>query len=176
MNANFAVTDPDWLETLAETGASEVNFWQPRLESHRWVWVPLLLDEDAALRCLGNVRRSQRVDALRRNAEDNDVIGCVVLSDVVVLAQTEHVEAPKDCKQNTVRITGYDILTAERARVWNQLRAPESARCPCSKRHASSRLRSTRHTIYETAFRCAAISIAFTISGSLPSSPILRSG
>lgn len=30
MNAIFAVTDPDWLKTLAETGASEVNFWQPR--------------------------------------------------------------------------------------------------------------------------------------------------
>ncbi len=72
---------------------------------------------------MGNVWLSQRVNALRRNAEDNDVIGCVVLSDVVVLAQTEHVEAPKDWKPNIVRIAGYDMLTGEGARVWNQLRA-----------------------------------------------------
>ena len=40
-----------------------------------------------------------------------------------MLAQTEHVEAPKDWKPNIVRIAGYDMLTGEGARVWNQLRA-----------------------------------------------------
>lgn len=40
-----------------------------------------------------------------------------------MLAQTEHVEAPKDWKPNIVRIAGSDMLTGEGARVWNQLRA-----------------------------------------------------
>lgn len=70
MNAIFAVTDPDWLKTLAETGASEVNFWQPRLESHRWLWVLLILDEDAALYCLGNVWLSQRREIAKRYATE----------------------------------------------------------------------------------------------------------
>ena len=151
MNAIFAVTDPDWLKTLAETGASEVNFWQPRPTraaqlpgtpyifkvrgSNRiggfgffsyWTKMPLSVAWETfgsanGVRSLSDMRR--RVNALRRNAENNDVIGCVVLSDVVVLAQTEHVEAPKDWKPNIVRIAGYDMLTGEGARVWNQLRA-----------------------------------------------------
>ena len=106
------------------------------------------------VRSLSDMRR--RVNALRRNAEDNDVIGCVVLSDVVVLAQTEHVEAPKDWKPNIVRIAGYDMLTGEGARVWNQLRAldiraaqPEhssllsTARTRCIPAHGYGRIRTT---------------------------------
>lgn len=151
MNAIFAVTDPDWLKTLAETQASEVNFWQPRPTraaqlpgtpyifkvrgSNRiggfgffsyWTEMPLSIAWETfgpanGVRSLPEMRR--RVNVLRRNAEDDDRIGCVVLSDVVILAPSENVAAPSDWKPNTVRIAGYDMTTGEGARVWNQLRA-----------------------------------------------------
>jgi putative restriction endonuclease len=151
VNAIFAVTDPDWLKTLAETHASEVNFWQPRPTraaqlpgtpyifkvrgSNRiggfgffsyWTEMPLSIAWETfgpanGVRSLPEMRR--RVNVLRRNAEDDDRIGCVVLSDVVILAPSENVAAPSDWKPNTVRIAGYDMTTGEGARVWNQLRA-----------------------------------------------------
>lgn len=53
-----------------------------------------------------------RVEALRRGSRDDDRIGCIVLSDVVVLPESEYVAAPVDWKPNVVRIAGYDARVA----------------------------------------------------------------
>lgn len=150
MNAIFAVTDPDWLATLAANGASEVNFWQPRPTraaqlpgtpyvfkirgSDRiggfgffsyWTEMPIAIAWETfgtanGVRSFQEMRR--RVEALRRGSRDDDRIGCIVLSDVVILPKADYVPAPVDWKPNVVRIVAYDIAAGEGARVWNQLR------------------------------------------------------
>lgn len=100
MNAIFAVTDPDWLATLAANGASEVNFWQPRptraaqlpgtpyvfkiLGSDRiggfgffsyWTEMPIAIAWETfetanGVRSFQEMRR--RVEALRRGNRDDD--------------------------------------------------------------------------------------------------------
>lgn len=65
-----------------------------------------------------------RVGALRSdNANQDDRIGCVILSDTVILPQIDWISAPRDWKPNIVRVVGYDIAHGEGARVWDELRA-----------------------------------------------------
>jgi putative restriction endonuclease len=65
----------------------------------------------------------KRVGSLRRGSVDGDRVGCIVLSDTVILSPSEQIAAPRDWKPNIVRIAGYDMESGEGARIWNQLRA-----------------------------------------------------
>lgn len=155
MKAFLAVTDPDWVRTLAGTGASEVNFWQPRPTSVRqpegmpwifkirgtdriagfgffsyWTVMPLAVawetfGEANGVQSYGDMVR--RVSALRRGENADDRVGCVVLADVVLLDRAEWISAPADWKPNIVRGAGYDLSMGEGARIWNQLRALAAA-------------------------------------------------
>ncbi len=63
------------------------------------------------------------IERLRaRSGASDDRIGCVVLSDAVVLQPAEWVAAPNDWKRNTVTRAGYDLTSGEGRRVWDQLR------------------------------------------------------
>ncbi len=151
MQAIFAVTDPSWLAHLAQIGGGEVNFWQPRPTRAAqepgtpyifkirgsnliggfgffsyWTEMPLAIAWETFRRAngvdsLADMRA--KVGSLRRTHPGDDRIGCVVLSDTVILPPSEYVEAPRDWKQNIVRIAGYDMTSGEGARVWSQLRA-----------------------------------------------------
>jgi putative restriction endonuclease len=155
LRAFFAVTDPGWLRTLAESGATEVNFWQPRPTAVRhpagtpwifkvrgtdriagfgffsyWTIMPLAVAWETfgqanGAQSYGEMVRS--VTALRHGDDVDDRVGCVVLSDVVLLDQTEWIAAPADWKPNIVRGAGYDMSLGEGARVWSQLRALTAA-------------------------------------------------
>jgi putative restriction endonuclease len=150
VRAFLAVTDPNWLRTLASAGASEVNFWQPRPTSVRqpegtpwifkvrgtdriagfgffsyWTVMPLTVawetfGEANGTQSYGEMVR--RVRALRHSDDADDRVGCVVLADVILLDPTEWIAAPADWKPNIVRGAGYDLSLGEGARVWNQLR------------------------------------------------------
>jgi putative restriction endonuclease len=150
VKAFFAVTDPDWLRTLAKAGASEVNFWQPRPTGVKqpegtpwifkvrgtdriagfgffsyWTVMPLAVawetfSEANGVQSHGEMVR--RVSALRRSDNVDDRVGCVVLADVTLLDPTEWIAAPLDWKPNIVRGAGYELSSGEGARVWNQLR------------------------------------------------------
>jgi putative restriction endonuclease len=154
VQAIFAVTDPDWLRAVARLGGGEVNFWQPRPTRAAqepgtpyvfkirgsnmiggfgffsyWTEMPLAIawetfHEANGVASLREMRA--RVTALRRDTTDDDRVGCIVLSDTVVLAPSEYIAAPRDWKPNIVRIAGYDMQTGEGARVWSQLRALDS--------------------------------------------------
>jgi putative restriction endonuclease len=154
VQAIFAVTDPDWLVALGRVGGGEVNFWQPRPTraaqvpgtpyifkirgSNRiggfgffsyWTEMPLAIAwetfrEANGVASMGEMR--SRVNALRRETTSDDRVGCIVLSDTVILPSSEYVAAPRDWKPNIVRIAGYDMETGEGARVWAQLRALDS--------------------------------------------------
>jgi putative restriction endonuclease len=151
MQAIFAVTDPDWLQALGRIGGGEVNFWQPRPTraaqlpgtpyifkirgSDRiggfgffsyWTEMPLAIAWETfraanGVSSLGEMRA--RVEALRRGDSADDRVGCIVLSDTVILAPSDYIAAPRDWKPNIVRIAGYDMESGEGARIWNQLRA-----------------------------------------------------
>lgn len=155
MKAFLAVTDPDWLRTLATAGASEVNFWQPRPTTVRqaegtpwifkvrgtdriagygffsyWTVMPLgvaweTFGEANGVQSYGEMVR--RVTALRHGDTVDDRVGCVVLADVFLLDRAEWIAAPADWKPNIVRLAGYDLSIGEGARIWNQLRALTAA-------------------------------------------------
>ena len=167
VKAVFAVTDPQWLATLARAGAREVNFWQPRPTPARqlpgtpyvfevrgtdriggfgffsyWTEMPLAVAWETfrIANGVGSLREMrERVGALRNGGAGDDRIGCVVLSDVVVLPENEYVPAPADWKKNVVRIAGYDMTVGEGARVWSQLRALD----PMAEQPARSALLTT---------------------------------
>jgi len=151
VKAFVAVTDPDWLRTLAATGPTEVNFWQPRPTSVRqpegtpwifkvrgtdriagfgffsyWTVMPLAVAWETfgtANGVRGYGEMVQRVESLRHSQSPDDRVGCVVLSDVMLLDRAEWIGAPADWKPNIVRGAGYDLSVGEGARIWNQLRA-----------------------------------------------------
>jgi len=149
LKAVFAVTDPGWLRAIAANGGGEVNFWQPRptpsLDAPGTPWVfkvrgssrvagfgffsywtemPLSIAWETfgtANGVTSYAEMEQRVSRLRRDVRESDSVGCVVLSDTVILPESEYIPGPQDWKPNIVRIAGYDITTGEGARVWNQL-------------------------------------------------------
>ena len=153
MQAIFAVTDPSWLATLANVDVAdgEVNFWQPRPTRAAqlpgtpyifkirgtdriggfgffsyWTEMPLGIAWETfrianGVASLAEMRA--RVNALRRGDDADDRVGCIVLSDTVILPPDEYVAAPNDWKPNIVRIAGYDMGSGEGARIWAQLRA-----------------------------------------------------
>jgi putative restriction endonuclease len=160
MNGFFAVTDPDWLGVLAATGASEVNFWQPRPTAicqplgtpwifkvrgtnlvagfgffSYWTTMPLSIAWETfgsanGARSLAEMVR--RVRQLRRDRETDSAIGCVVLSPVKILDRSEWIGAPSDWHPNIVRGAGYDLSVGEHGRVWNQLLALTGSRAEYS--------------------------------------------
>jgi len=66
---------------------------------------------------------SRRISALRRSGDMNDSVGCVVLSDVVILPEVDYIAAPQSWKLNTVRGEYFDLDQDEGARMWSQLMA-----------------------------------------------------
>ncbi len=143
------MTDPGWLATLAAGGASEVNFWQPGASAVReapgtpwifkvkgtntvggfgffmyWTSMPIAVAWEAFGVANGVASYSELRKRLRelRHGEDDGVVGCVVLSDVVVLAAHERLAAPADWKRQTVSRAGYDMEHGEGARIWAELR------------------------------------------------------
>jgi len=150
VKAFVAVTDPDWLRTLAAAGATEVNFWQPRPTTVRqtegtpwifkvrgtdhiagygffsyWTVMPLAVAWETfgtANGAQGYGEMVRRVRALRHSESSDDQVGCVVLSDVMLLDPSEWIAAPADWKPNIVRGAGYDLAVGEGERIWNQLR------------------------------------------------------
>ncbi len=155
VRAYVAVTDPVWLRRLRSTQSSEVNFWQPRPALLRqdvgtpWIFkvrgsdiiggygffsyysvMPVGVAWETF--GLGNgveslPEMSARIAALRRETGSGDSVGCVVLSDVVILPEAEYVSSPTTWKRNTVRGEYYDLELGEGARIWAQLMAYRSA-------------------------------------------------
>jgi len=155
MKSFIAVTDADWLQTIRDGAATEVNFWQPKPTAVRqlpgtpwifkvrrsnriggfgffsyWTVMPLHI----AWETFGPANGVQSYDAmanriarLRRVENSDDQVGCVVLSDVTILDQGEYVAAPADWHPNIVRGAGYDLAVGEGERIWNQLRALTAA-------------------------------------------------
>lgn len=91
-----------------------------------WTEMPLAIAWDTFLLRNGVASLSEmrtRVGDLRRANSLDDRVGCIVLSNTVILPENEYVDAPIDWKPNVVRIVGYDTVIGEGARVWNRLRA-----------------------------------------------------
>jgi putative restriction endonuclease len=158
MRGIFAVTDPDWLGAIGALGGGEVNFWQPRPTRSRdapgtpwifkirgtnriggfgffsyWTEMPMSIAWEIfgpANGVSSLAEMTQRVGRLRRGVGGNEPVGCVVLSDTVVLTASETVAAPADWKPNIVRIAGYDIATGEGARVWRSLQVLDPGVAP----------------------------------------------
>jgi putative restriction endonuclease len=65
----------------------------------------------------------KRIDALRRTETEDDVVGCVVLSNLVVMPENEYIAGPSDWMRNTVRGQYYDLAQGEGERMWSQLMA-----------------------------------------------------
>jgi putative restriction endonuclease len=156
MRGFVAVTDPHWLEVLAAGGAREVNFWQPRPTPVRnplwtpwlfkvrgsdriagfgffsyWTVMPLAVAWETfgtsnGVRSYGEMVRT--VERLRRGVVDDDRVGCVVLSDVTLLAPDDVVAAPSDWHKNIVRGASYDLETGEGFRMWSQLQVLSAER------------------------------------------------
>ncbi len=151
MRGFFAVTDPDWLSTLAAGGASEVNFWQPRptkvrdVEGTPWIFklrgsdrvagygffsywteMPLMIAWETfgvANGVASMAEMGRRVRALRRDDGRDDRVGCVVLSGVTILPPELRPAAPADFQSNTVRGAGFDLTLGDPKRAWDQLLA-----------------------------------------------------
>jgi putative restriction endonuclease len=70
----------------------------------------------------------QRVTALRHSSGESDAVGCVVLSDLVVLNESDYIAAPSDWAPHVVRGKYYDTEVGEGRRIWDELRVP--ARLP----------------------------------------------
>lgn len=151
MRAYVAVTDPGWLRRLARHGAREANFWQPRPVALRqdlgtpWIFKVRgadrvggygffsyysVMPSGVAWETFGpangvesytEMRRS--LAELRRATSQDDVVGCVVLSELAILPEDGYLPAPSDWKRNTVRGEYYDLTGGEGARVWAQLLA-----------------------------------------------------
>jgi putative restriction endonuclease len=68
------------------------------------------------------LRSVRRLRAGSGNVSD-DRVGCVILSDTVVLPLEQYFPAPDNWKPTVVRIVGYDIAVGEGARVWDRLSA-----------------------------------------------------
>ena len=66
---------------------------------------------------------SRSISELRRNDGTNDSVGCVVLSEVVILPEVDYITAPQTWKPNTVRGEYYDLAQDEGARMCAQLMA-----------------------------------------------------
>jgi putative restriction endonuclease len=64
----------------------------------------------------------RRVGGLRRETPADDNVGCVVLSNVMLLDRPDWIPAPADWHPNIVRGATYDLAVGEGARVWDQLR------------------------------------------------------
>jgi putative restriction endonuclease len=65
----------------------------------------------------------ERLGDLRRAVPGEDVVGCVVLSELEILKEAAYLDAPRDWKRNTVRGEYYDLTEGEGARVWTELTA-----------------------------------------------------
>lgn len=156
MRAFVAVTDPTWLRRLRDAHVREANFWQPRPTPIRqefgtpWFFKVRGKDQIAGYGILSYYtvmpravawetfgeangvgsffEMQQRVTALRHSSSESDAVGCVVLSDLVILDEADYVGAPSDWAPNIVRGKYYDIDAGEGSRIWAQLRAP--ARLP----------------------------------------------
>jgi putative restriction endonuclease len=154
LRATFAVTDSNWLASIRESETTEANFWQPRPTRvsdkpgtpwifkvrgedrvagfgffSYWTEMPLVVaweyfGRSNGVRAIGEMRA--RVDGLRNGVKGDDRVGCVILSDVVVLPESEWITAPQDWRRQIVRIVGYDLDQGEGGRVWSQLRSLDS--------------------------------------------------
>ena len=78
---------------------------------------------------LSNIRTLRHKDSVN---DSNDNVGCVVLSDLVVLSEDQYIAAPRDWKPNTVRGQYYDLTVGEGARIWNELTALSPAQVAAS--------------------------------------------
>jgi putative restriction endonuclease len=151
MKAFLAVTDPDWIDRLKSINATEANFWQPsptRVAMPEWTpWIfkvrrtdlvagygffsywtimPLSVAWETFGSANGVISYNdmiRRVGRLRREARTDDDVGCVVLSDVILLDRSDWISAPADWHRNVVRGAGYDLAIGEGARIWAQLQA-----------------------------------------------------
>jgi hypothetical protein len=131
VRAYVAVTDPSWLRQLAAQSAREANFWQPRpapLRQERgtpWIFkvrgsnrvggygflscysvLPVgvawaMFGQANGVESYGEFRR--RLEGLRRAESEDDSIGRVVLSDLVLFHETAYLRAPLDWNANTMR-------------------------------------------------------------------------
>ncbi len=150
-----AVTDPVWLQRLRASQSREVNFWQPRPAALRqesgtpWIFKVrgsgtiagygflsyyTVMPVGVAWETFGIsngvesfAEMSRRISELRRNDGMNDSVGCVVLSEVVILPEVDYITAPQTWKPNTVRGEYYDLAQDEGARMWAQLMAYREA-------------------------------------------------
>jgi putative restriction endonuclease len=151
MRAFFAVTDPQWLAAIGAIGGGEANFWQPKRPtrinlapgtpwifklrgSNRiggfgffmyWTEMPIAVAWETFGAGNGAASFSEMESLVRKvrgGAPENANVGCVILSNVVVLPESEFVASPSDWKRNVVRLAGYDLKVGEGARVWDQLR------------------------------------------------------
>ncbi|MFY9779964.1 MAG: HNH endonuclease [Candidatus Baltobacteraceae bacterium] len=160
MKGFVAVTDPDWIDLLAATGAREANFWQPRPTTVRqpegtpWIfkvrgtnrvagfglleyWTTMPLSVAWETFGLANGVRSltemiDRVQQLRRDREPDSNVGCVALTSLTLLDRSDWISAPADWHSNIVRGAGYDLSAGEGSRVWNQLLALTDSRAELS--------------------------------------------
>jgi putative restriction endonuclease len=151
MKGFVAVTDADWIAHLRSTKATEANFWQPRptriampewtpwiFKVRRtnlvagcaffsyWTIMPLSIAWETFGEANGVVSYGdmlRRVGGLRREMPTDDNVGCVVLSNVVILDRPDWIPAPADWHPNIVRGASYDLAVGEGARVWDQLRS-----------------------------------------------------
>lgn len=155
VRAYIAVTDPVWLRRLRATESHEANFWQPRPAALRqetgtpWIFKVrgsdlvagygflsyyTIMPAGVAWETFGLSNGVEtyeemiaRIAGLRRSTNANDSVGCVVLSDVVILPEMNYIAAPQTWKPNTVRGEYYDLAVGEGARVWEQLMAYREA-------------------------------------------------
>jgi putative restriction endonuclease len=139
-----------WLRRLRESKVYEANFWQPRPTPIRqdigtpWLFKVRGRDQIAgygilsyytvmpravAWETFGNANgvesyseMHRRVAALRHSSGETDDVGCVVLSDLLILEEDDYIAAPSDWAPNIVRGKYYDIDAGEGARAWTQLR------------------------------------------------------
>jgi putative restriction endonuclease len=156
----LAVTDADWLAAIRTNGGGEANFWQPNPTRVRtepgtpwilkvrgrnaiggfgffsyWTEMPLSIAWEnfhAANGVASYAEMARRIGKLRHGALErgDDHVGCVVLSDTVVLPADQYFDAPSDWRPNIVRMAGCDLSTGEGARVWNRLRALDPSLTP----------------------------------------------
>jgi putative restriction endonuclease len=140
-----------WLQQLLSIGAQEANFWQPRPALLRQeIGTPWIFKVRGSDRIAGYALFSYysvmpvgvawetfgtangvasfaemlaRIRSLRHTDSAVDAVGCVVLSNLVILPRHGYIAAPSDWKQNTVRGQYYDMSVGDGARIWSQLTA-----------------------------------------------------
>jgi putative restriction endonuclease len=151
LRAFIAVTDPAWLRRLREAHVDEANFWQPRPTPIRqpigtpWIFkvkgteriagfgilshyttMPAAIAWDVfgianGAESYAEMRRS--IARLRHSNDADETIGCVVLSNIVILPEARYISSPTDWKSNIVRGKYYDLGTGAGAVAWLQLMA-----------------------------------------------------